>query len=95
MILTENDDTIYQKGPPKSNEKNFECSIAHFSKVYLGKSYVRVEAGQELDPNMVSYAAAVSIILGSKLHESNGELTLVRTSIHRLHPTPSPPIHTW
>jgi hypothetical protein len=35
------------------------------------------EPDSQLNPNIVSYAAAVSIILGSKLHESNGELTLV------------------
>lgn len=33
----------------------------------------------ELDPNIISYAAAVSMALGSKLHESKGTLSLVRT----------------
>lgn len=46
--------------------------------MYLGRNKLNLWAEEELDPNIVSYAAAVSIILGSKLHESKGELTLVR-----------------
>ena len=45
-----------------------------------GLSETSMDPDSQLDPNIVSYAAAVSIILGSKLHESNGELTLVGTT---------------
>lgn len=54
-----------------------DTSLQNFANIYLGKNHLGMELGDELDPNVVSYAAAVSIILGSKLHESNGELTLV------------------
>ena len=47
------------------------CRLSNLSETSL-------DPDSQLDPNIVSYAAAVSIILGSKLHESNGELTLVR-----------------
>ena len=62
-----------------------DTSLQNFASIYLGKNHLGMELGDELDPNVVSYAAAVSIILGSKLHESNGELTLVSSYNYYFH----------
>ena len=67
---------------PQAVRDPFNYSLSNFAALYLGnKRLPSADIEEELDPNIVSYAAAVSIILGSKLNESKGELTLVRLYI--------------
>lgn len=76
MILSESDSEKLSQHSAKSTQVNKENLLLNcgLQKV-LSEEYS--EPDSQLNPNIVSYAAAVSIILGSKLHESNGELTLV------------------
>ena len=76
LILSESDSEKLSQHSAKSTQVNKENLLLNcgLQKV-LSEEYS--EPDSQLNPNIVSYAAAVSIILGSKLHESNGELTLV------------------
>lgn len=76
LILSESDSEKLSQHSARSTLVNNENVLLNCG---LRKSLLEEysEPDSQLDPNIVSYAAAVSIILGSKLHESNGELTLV------------------
>jgi hypothetical protein len=76
LILSESDSEKLSQHSARSAQVNKENVLLNcgLQKV-LTEEYS--EPDSQLNPNIVSYAAAVSIILGSKLHESNGELTLV------------------
>jgi hypothetical protein len=76
LILSESDSEKLSQHSARSTQVNKENVLLNcgLQKV-LTEEYL--EPDSQLNPNIVSYAAAVSIILGSKLHESNGELTLV------------------
>lgn len=79
LILSESDSEKLSQHSARSTLVNNENVLLNCG---LRKSLLEEysEPDSQLDPNIVSYAAAVSIILGSKLHESNGELTLVSWS---------------
>ena len=71
-----------EKNSSQTVRDPFNYSLGNFAALFLGnKKFRSSDVEEELDPNIVSYAAAVSIILGSKLNESKGELTLVRLHI--------------
>lgn len=80
LILEERDEERMMKRSRRNESAQVGVGIQIPNCRLTSLSETPSDPDSQLDPNIVSYAAAVSIILGSKLHESNGELTLVGTS---------------